>query len=219
MNIFYRILFILVAICIPAVCVLSAMNIVYRIPDLYIYEFNRLQVTNEIDLEISDDELGEFFSDFMTGKQEDFDLFTEYRDREQTVFGTAEQINMENARKLLNFSLYFLGGTAFLTILSCCILLVKKMKQGLRLAFKFGILIQTITLVVSHAALYFDQGRDFLYNYIFTIPFGADDVLPLMLTEYFAQLSLVAISAVSLIILAASASVLWRLTKPRRMFW
>lgn len=219
MNNFYRIIFLVIVICIPAVTVLSALNIVVRLPDLYVYEFNRNQVANEVDLGISDEELGEFFSDFLKGKEEHFDLFAEYRDREQAVFGTVEQINMENARKLLDHTLYFLGGAAFLTIFSCCILLIKKRKHKLRTAFKFGILVQTIALVAFHIALYFDQSREFLYLRLFTNQFGADDVLPLMLTLQFAQISLVAISAVSLILLAILASAAWRLTKPRRMFW
>lgn len=219
MNIFYRVLLIVIAVSIPAVCVLSALNIIYRLPDLYVFEFNREQIANEIDLGIPDDELGEFFPDFMNGKEDDFDLFTEYRDREQSVFGTVEQINMENARKLLNRTLYILGGAAVLTVLSCCILLAKKKKRELRTAFKFGILLETVKLVAFHIMLHYEESRDFLFRYIFPNQFGADDVLPLMLTEQFAKLSLVAISGVSVIILAILASILWRLTKTRRMFW
>jgi len=219
MNIFYRILLVVIAVCIPAVSILSAFNIVFRMPDLYRYEFNRYQVASQVDLGITDDELGQFFSDFMMEKKDDFDLFTEYRDREQAVFGTVEQINMENARKQLNFTLYILGGAGFFSVLSYLILLIKKKKYELRVAFKGGIFVFTITLVVFYLLLYIDQTRTFLYRYIFIDPFGADDVLPLMLTKQFSQMGMVATSAVSLIILLILASVTWRLTKPRRMFW
>jgi len=219
MSIIYRILLIVIAISLPVVSVLSAFNIVFRLPDLYVYEFNRMEIANEIDLGIQDEELGRFFSDFMKGKEDDFDLFTEYRDREQSVFGTVEQTNMENARKLLNYSLYILGGCAFLVILSYFIFLVKKKKYELRVSFKAGILVFTLMQLLLFAANYFKQSRTFLYDLIFTNSFGADDVLPLMLTEQFAQLSLVAVSAVGLVILVILASVTWRLTKPRRMFW
>ena len=216
---FYRVLFIVIAVCIPVVCIMSALNIVFRLPDLYVYEFNRNQVTSEIDLGMQDDELGHFFSDFMKGKEENFDLFTEYRDREQSVFGTVEKINMEHARKLLNYSLYFLGGAAFLAFISYCIFLVKKKKYELRTAYKAGIFVFTIILIAINAALYFDRPRSFLYSHIFLNSFGADDVLPLMLTEQFAKLSLIAVSAAGLILLVILASATWRLTKPRRMFW
>ncbi len=219
MNVFYRVLFIIIAVCIPVVTIMSAVNIVFRLPDLYVYEFNRNQVAGEIDLGMEDDELGRFFSDFMRGKEEEFDLFTEYRDREQSVFGAAEQINMENARKLLNDTLYILSGAAFLTVLSYCILLAKKKKYELRIAFKTGILVFALSLIVLNAVHYFDRTREVLYRQIFINPFGADDVLPLILTEQFSQLGLIAISAVSLVLLLIIASATWRLTRPRRMFW
>jgi len=219
MNIFYRILFIIIAVSVPAVSIIGAFNVVFRLPDIYVYEFNRNQISDEIDLGISDEELGQFFSEFMQGKEDEFDLFTEYRDREQAVFGTVERINMENARRLLNYSLYVIGGTAFLTILSYVILLVKKKKQELRIAFKGGIFAFAIMLIIFYTVFYIEQSRAFLYRQIFINPFGADDVLPLMLTEQFAQMSLIALSIVALVILVIFTSITWRLTKPRRMFW
>jgi hypothetical protein len=188
-------------------------------PDLYVYEFNRNQVAKEIDLDIKDDELGQFFSDFMKGKNEEFSMDAEYRDREQTVFGTVEKINMDHFRALLNISLYILGG-ALISAAACgWFFWFKKMKYELRIAFKGGIFTQAVLLVIGYVAFNFHQIRAFFYNWIFNISFGADDVLPVMLTKEFAFLSLVAISTGSLIILAILASAVWRLTKPRRMFW
>jgi hypothetical protein len=188
-------------------------------PDLYVYEFNKNQIANEIDLGMKDEELGNFFSDFMTGKKDDFNLFTEYRDREQSVFGTVEQINMENARRLLNDTLYVLGGAALLAAAGCCIYLIKKRKYELRIAYKAGILVYTVMVMILFIVFYIDQSKEFLYRLIFINQFGADDVLPVILTEQFAQMSLIAIAAVSLILLVIFASIIWRLTKPRRMFW
>lgn len=219
MSIFYRILFVVIAISIPIVCILGALNIVYRMPDLYVYEFNKFQVTDEVDLAMKDDELGQFFSDFMTGKQDEFNLFAEYRDREQTVFGAVEQMNMENARRLLNKTLYIIGGAAALMVISSFVYLIKKKKYELRIAFKGGILLFAIVTVILFILFNINQSREILYSLIFINPFGADDVLPLMLTEHYAQLSLIAVSVVGLVLLVILASVLWRLTKPRRMFW
>lgn len=219
MSIFYRILFCIIAICIPTVTILSGFNIVFRMPDFYVYEFNKNQTTDKVDLGITDDELGRFFSDYMMGKEKDLNLFAEYRDREQSVFSTVEKINMENARKQLNDSLFFLGGALVLGALSCGAFLTKKKKYELRGAFKAGIFVETVALVACSFALYFNQPRAFLYHKIFTNSFGADDVLPQMLTKEFAQLSAAAASAVSIVLLVILASVVWKLTKPRRMFY
>jgi small-conductance mechanosensitive channel len=188
-------------------------------PDLYVYEFNKNQIADEIDLGMKDDELGKFFSDFMMGEKASFDLFTEYRDREQDVFGTMEQINMENARRLLNDTIFILGGALALAAAGCSIYLVKKRKYELRSAYKGAILVYTVMMATLFIAFNIDQSKEFMYNRIFINQFGTDDVLPLMLTEQFAQMSLIASAAISLIVLVILASVIWRLTKPRRMFW
>lgn len=219
MSILNRIIFLIVAVSIPIVCILSAFNIVFRLPDLYVYEFNKNQIADEIDLGMKDDELGKFFSDYMTGKKDDFDLFTEYRDREQAVFGTVEQINMENARRLLDQTFYVLIGAAVLSVAGCGIYLARKRKYELRGAYKGAILVYTILMIVFFILFNISQTKEYLYRLIFTNQFGADDVLPLMLTEQFARMSLVAITAVSLVLLVILASIIWRLTKPRRMFW
>ena len=219
MSIFHRIIFFIIAVSIPVVCILSAFNIVFRMPDLYVYEFNKNQIADEIDLGMKDDELGKFFSDFMIGEKANFELFTEYRDREQDVFGTMEQINMENARRLLNDTIYILGGAFVLAAAGCSIYLVRKRKYELRIAYKGGVLVYTVMMVILFVAFNIDQSKEFLYHRIFVNQFGTDDVLPLMLTEQFAQMSLIAITAISLIVLVILASIIWRLTKPRRMFW
>jgi len=210
---------VIIAICIPAVCVFGAANIVYRMPDLYVYEFNKNQISDEIGLNMKDDELGQFFSEFMSGKKDDFDLFAEYRDREQSVFSTVEQINMENARNLLNRTLYILAVALALTAAGIAVYLTKKKKYELRIAFKGSIAAYTAVMVMSLIALSFQQVKAFLYQTIFVNPFGADDVLPQMLTREYAQYSILAILVVSMILLIILASLVWRLTKPRRMFW
>ena len=219
MGILGRVLAFLTAVCITAVTILGACNIVYRLPDLYSYEFNSQEISSQIDLRMEDDELGAFFSDFMKGSVEEFKLFHEYRDREQDVFGTVEQMNMENARTLLNYTLYILAGFALIMVVNYIFFIYKKWKYELRGAFKAGIALFVIMQLALHITFNLDAARAFLYKLIFPITYGADDVLPLILTERFARLSIFANSAVAFILLVILASITWKLTKPRRMFW
>jgi hypothetical protein len=209
----------IIAVCVPAIAVSGALNIVFRAPDLYAFEFTQSQVADEIDLGMSDEELGRFFSDFMRGKEDHFALFTEYRDREQAVFGAIEQSNMERVRRLLDMTFYVLGAAFFLIVLSCTFFLKRDWKRELRGAFKLGLLVQTAVLAGVFAVMNLEPQRVFFYQKLFPNQFGADDVLPLMLTKEFAQLGLAAVAVISFIFLTLLISVLWRLTKPRRMFW
>lgn len=219
MGFIYRIMFIVLAVLIPVSCILGAANIVYRMPDLYVYQFNKYQITDEVDLEMKDDDLGQFISDFMSGKKSDFAMVQEYRDREQSVFSTVEQLNMEHARGILNNTMFVMVGAALLTLLFSGIFLAKKMKPELRSAFKGGILVTIMMNVALLIAFSLHPVKKYLHGLIFIRPFGADDVLPQMLTGAFAQLSVIAVALVSLILLILLSSVVWRLTKPRRMFW
>lgn len=219
MRILYRTLAVLVAVCVTAVTILGACNIVFRMPDLYIYEFNSQELSSQIDLDMGDDELGTFFSDFMKGSIEEFDLFIEYRDRDQNVFSTVEQINMEHARKLLDDSLYAFGGFVVILLTLYGVFLHKKWKYELRGAFKLGIIFFVAAQAALHITFNIESIRLFYYQFIFPVSYGADDVLPLMLTERFARLSMFANSAVAFVLLLIFASATWKLTKPRRMFY
>ena len=126
---------------------------------------------------------------------------------------------MENARNLLNNTLFILAGAFALAVSGVAVHLSKKKKYELRIAFKGGIAAYTAMMVFSLIALSFEQVKAFLYRMIFVNSFGADDVLPQMLTREYVQYSILAILVVSMILLIILASVVWRITKPRRMFW
>jgi hypothetical protein len=219
MNIFDRILFIVIAVCIPVIAIFGALNVVFRMPDLYIYEFTNNEITKEIGVGIKDEELGQFFSDFMTDRKETFSLVAEYEDGEQQVFAKNEQLSMENARKLLNDSLFLIGGAAVLAIASYWILLIKKYKYELRVAFKGGIAVFAALQVLIYSLLFIKGIRAFLHNLIFNGTFGKDNSLPQMLTPHFGNLGVFASSAVAVVLMILLTSLTWRLTKPRRMFW
>lgn len=218
MRSIYKIFLAILVICIPIASILAAGNIVLRIPDLYVYEFTNAQITNEINLGITDEELGGFFSDYMLMKKDNFDLYAEFRDREQSVFGTGEQIAMENARELLNKTLIGLGITILILVILYWLVLSKKLKPELRTTFKGGVIIFGLIGVIS-IILFKLPVSETIVQSIFVYNFGGDDVLPLMLTRKFAGDGLTAVLIASMVILAIIGSVTWKLTKPRRMFW
>lgn len=219
MKIIYNILLVVLIICIPFVSLITSFNVVLRMPDLYVYEFNNTEITDEIDLEVTGDELGHFFSDYMFGKNQEFKLFAEYRGREQAVFGTGEQISMEHARKLLNISLFALAGFVFFTIIGYAVFLLKKRKLALRYAFKGAVIFYIVLIVLIIIAFHVTAVRESLHQLIFIYPSGADDVMPLVLTKKFAGDSITAGIVGGSILLIMLASITWKATKPRRMFW
>lgn len=218
MKAFLRIITLIVAICVPVVALLGSSNLIFRLPDLYTFEFKSKQIVREIDLGITDDELGQFFSDYMKGKNEEFDLIAEYKNREQDVFGPAEQLNMDNARNILNYSVLILGISAILLIAGYWILLNKKRKSMLRIAFKGGTALFAALQIMIFVLFFNSNTRSFFHNLIFINPYDVEDALPLILTQDFAKLCVYANLIVSTIIMIIIFSVTWNLSKPRRMF-
>ncbi|MDD4564730.1 MAG: DUF1461 domain-containing protein [Eubacteriales bacterium] len=219
MRVFLRVISVIIAVCVPIVVMLGASNIVFRMPDIYTYEFRSMETVRELNFSITDDELGHFFSDFMRGKNEKFELFIDYEDREQSVFGPNEQLNMDNARRLLNYTVYAFGVSALLLIIGYWVLLNKKRKSELRTAFKGGIAVFASLQILLYVLFFYDNTRSFFYNLIFTNPYGADDLLPLILTKHVAKICIYANSIAAIVIMLIFFSVTWRLTKPRRIFW
>ena len=218
MKIIYRIFVVILIICIPLTSIFAAYNIALRLPDLYIYEFNKTEITSEIDLAVTDEELGIFFSDFMSGKHKDFDLNAEYRDREQSVFNETEQVVMSNLREVLNLSIWIMIIMLILILVIYWLLLVKKQKWMLRYAFKGGVITFIILAAMMIAAFNIPIANEFMVHSMMMDVFNENDVLPLMLTSIYARDCLVAGTVISIILLILFGSITWKLTKPRRMF-
>ena len=73
MRVLVRILIGILVLCIPIVSILAAANLITRAPDLYSFEFTRSQVLTENKIRIDEKELSEYISDFMLGKEDEFD--------------------------------------------------------------------------------------------------------------------------------------------------
>ncbi|WP_227017634.1 DUF1461 domain-containing protein [Sinanaerobacter chloroacetimidivorans] len=210
---------ILLIICIPLISITGAYNIVLRMPDLYVYEFNRVQLTDELELELKDEEFGHFFSDFMIGKVENFELIADYQGKEQNVFHTMEQVSMEHFKQLLNILLYAFAGMLLIAVICYGVFMANNRKYFLRTAFKSGILVYLVMIILPIITYLVPSLRDFMQQFIFRFKFNEDNLLTQIFTESFVVEFLAATTFISAVILFITGSVTWRMTKPRRMFW
>ncbi|MGI6731934.1 MAG: DUF1461 domain-containing protein [Anaerovoracaceae bacterium] len=219
MRLLYRILLIALIICIPITSLFAAFNVVLRLPDFYIYEFNKREVTNEINLKIKDEELGTFFSDFMREKHEVFELnVDDIIVEQQSVFNDNEQRVMSNLREVLNLSLIIMAGLLIIIIVIYWLLLMKKLKWELRFAYKGGLIVFVFLAVLMAAAFNIPYTNELMSSYLMMDTLSVEDVLPQLLTHDLARDGLIVSLVISAILLALGGSITWRLTKPRRMF-
>ncbi len=201
---------VLLVICLPVTAILAAENAVCRAPDFYSYEFTKVQASKNIEGDISENELGEFFSDFMLGKTEDFLYLSYDKEEEREPFTKQEGQFMKSFRSLLDVSAVVLAATLAFSTAASIFLIRRHEKEKLRLALKcslgaFGILwIILVPLILQADVPSF---------------FKADSFLSLTITSDVIGAWVFAGVVSSAIALGILLSVLWKFSRPKRMFW
>ncbi|MDR3295473.1 MAG: DUF1461 domain-containing protein [Clostridiales Family XIII bacterium] len=218
MKIINRSLFVLLILVLPVICILAAANLTFRLPDVYRYEFSRSEVTKEIGLDLSQDELADFFSAYMFGDG-DFQKTAWYMGRERPVFGRGEGTVMGQFRNLLNLSARVLAAAFLLALFSFWFLLRQDKKEALRIAWRAASVLYAACIVALFALFSFEELHTQLYEWYFVYSFDEADILPLLLSRAFFLENAVVVTVLSLIILAVGYSVTKRLTRPDRMFY
>jgi hypothetical protein len=219
MTIFNRLLFGLLILIIPLIALATAANAVFRLPDIYRYEFNRSGVLSEINLEVSSDELSEFFSGYMFGSFDEFQITAFYMGRMRPIFSIGEGVAMEQMRTWLNESLVALCGMFFLMLFIYWFLLRQDRKEAVRIAYRAGMALYAAIAAGASVILLIDDLRQGVMESFFAYTFDESDILPQLLPPQFVSEGQLLIVVISLIILAVGHSVTKRLTRPDRMFY
>lgn len=216
MNTIYKILFVALVICIPVTSIVTAVNVIFRPPDFYAYEFQKIQNDDEVMGKISEQDVAEFFSDFMWGKEKTFSYNPSTEAQDAGLFTINEQIIMEEVRRNVN-RITLVGGVAVLTVLGVCLYFRNtKEKQLLREAYKYSIIFYGIFGTAIGILLELNQITDF--HWISSEAFRGDDILSKIVTEVFVRDAFWVGIGISALLMGIIAYVIWKISKPRRMF-
>jgi hypothetical protein len=219
MKIINRILFAFLILAIPLAAVLASVNVSFRLPDIYRYEFNRSGVLSEVSLEVSSEKLANFFSGYMTGKLDDFQTTEFYMGRLRPIFSIGEATAMDQARTLLNRSLGAFFALLLLILCSCAILLRQDRKEAVRFAYRAGFVMYLLLYAGMGAAVLVDELRDRIIASFFLYKFDESDMLPQLLPHQFLAENLVVAAVISIVLMTAGYSAVKRMTRPDRMFY
>ncbi|MDR2296102.1 MAG: hypothetical protein LBD95_04825 [Clostridiales Family XIII bacterium] len=217
MKIINRTLFVLLILAIPLSCILSAVNLSARLPDVYRYEFNRSEIVSEIGLGVTNDELARFFSQYMLGTLDDFQYIDEKRER--AIFGIGEAVFMGRLRSLLNLSALCLAGLLCFIVFVYWFLLRQDRKEAVRFAYRAGAVLYA-GLVASAAVLLYGKEQSLqVFDRFLLYKFEETDVLPQILPSAILFEIAVAAAVLSLIALLVGYSITKRLTRVVGMFY
>lgn len=218
MKILIKTLFIALAVAIPMTSFCLGANIVTRMPDVYQYEFKATDALKNFDLNKNDDEMGEFISDFMFGKQAKFQLLIEDEDRPQPVFTENEMAAVANARKYMNI-------VAALGLIACVLMVVSfimlkkyEFNREIRKEFKLGTIIYAC-LIVSYLVGFYAAAKTghSLLDMLEYVP-DEDDLLPQIMTAGLQARLYYSTAVVSTIIMAILGYAMFKITEPKRIF-
>lgn len=217
MRLLRRFLILLIIMMIPVISISAAGNIMTRLPDIYAYEFTKSQVQEAIGLDADVEKLSGLFSGYFTGGTAEFQIVAEYQGREKAVFTTAEQIGMQNVKKILDIAL---AAGALMAALSAAIIyffISIRQKERIRSAFKISAVLFVALWVALIAAVMSQAGPDFLQG-LFAGEFDPEGVLGMLLSGGFLKTWLIFNVIGSGILMFIIGMIVFRVTKERRMF-
>lgn len=219
MKIFNRIIFGLLILAIPLVALSASANLVLRLPDLYKFELERTEVARDINLNLSGEELSDFISEYMCGKEESFQLKAEYDGREKNIFTATEEAVMSQFRNIMDISRIVLGALFIFVLLAYWHLLRQKRKEALRFAYKAGVITYIVLAAILTVGFLVESLRGMIMDFAIGGHFAPEDLLPQLFGNTIILEATIIIIIISAIIMVIGRAITWRLTKPERIFW
>jgi hypothetical protein len=187
-------------------------------PDLYQYELKSTEALNNLSVEKNEDEMGQFFSDYMLGETQKFQIEYQFGDNTDNLFTSDEQKTMEKFKSSSNLILFAGLIAMFFSLVSYFLIYKQNLKSVLRRAFLkavilFAAFISSITLATILSPLI-----KIYYALLFDYEIKTFLVLPKLLPESFFIHSALTTVAISIIIMLILWYFTWKITKPRRIF-
>ncbi len=218
MRILFRVLSIVLVVTIPVTAFSLGANIVTRMPDVYQYEFKATDALKHFDINKNNDEMGEFISRFMFGKEKEFQLLIGDEEKPHQVFSKNEMQAAKSARTIMNV-VAFLGifATIMMTI-SFVTLKRYEFKKEIRKKFKLSVVIYISFLLLYLIGFFVISKMGYSMADMLKYAPNENDLLPEIITEGLQKRLYFSIAAVSTVIMSILGYAIYKLTAPKRIF-
>lgn len=218
MKIVNIILSLVLLISLPISVICLTYNLAVRLPDLYQYEFKASEVLEEMNLEMNEDELGIFFSDYMMKKTEVFQIEYKYVENTDRLFTGEEQESMERFRGSADI-LLIVGGISFTFAFAAYLLLYKQnLKMLIRRTFIKASVVYLVLVGILAALMLFNPMTNLQHDMIFNYEVKEFQALHKLITSDLLFRFEAATLVVSFVAMVLLWYFTWKITKPRRIF-
>ena len=213
---------IILIIAIPILILTLGQNLIYRMPDAYLYYFNDSQCLDKLYLSMSNSEMADALTDLLNTFRPDPDQFNIYVDTGYDQLGildSRDTYNLLMMKNALDLSALLCGAALILTAAGFFFLLRNDEKKKLRISFQIGAFLSGVLLAVQAVCLPAETLRGRIFTMIGIRPFHEDSILQIMMGDGFWTMMTIFLTLAGILILGIGAYLQYRLTRPPRIFY
>lgn len=197
-----------------------AQNIVFRTADIYLFYFNDSRAVNQIYTTLDNSEMADEIASFMNSwNPEEFQVYEDTGYDLQGIFTEDESKNMLIVKKWLDCSAAIMIVSLILTAAIYTYFLRNDYKKALRDRYKISIGLIPAEIVVTAALTATNGGRQWIFEKMQLVELPEDSSLIHLIGADYLSMATMFYIAIGMVIFAVATWLVFRLTRPPRIFY
>ena len=197
-----------------------AQNIVFRTADIYLFYFNDSRAVDQIYTTLDNSEMADEIASFMNSwNPEEFQVYEDTGYDLQGIFTEDESKNMLIVKKWLDCSAAIMVVSLILTAAIYTYFLKNDYKKALRDRYKISIGLIPAAIVVTAALTITNGGRQWIFEKMQLVELPEDSSLIHLIGADYLSMATVFYIAIGMVIFAVATWLVFRLTRPPRIFY
>lgn len=197
-----------------------AQNIVFRTADIYLFYFNDSRAVDQIYTTLDNSEMADEIASFMNSwNPEEFQVYEDTGYDLQGIFTEDESKNMLIVKKWLDCSAAIMIVSLILTAAIYTYFLKNDYKKALRDRYKISIGLIPAAIVVTAALTITNGGRQWIFEKMQLVELPEDSSLIHLIGADYLSMATVFYIAIGMVIFAVATWLVFRLTRPPRIFY
>ena len=197
-----------------------AQNIVFRTADIYLFYFNDSRAVDQIYTTLDNSEMADEIAAFMNSwNPEEFQVYEDTGYDLQGIFTEDESKNMLIVKKWLDCSAAIMMVSLILTAAIYTYFLKNDYKKALRDRYKISIGLIPAAIVATAAIMVTNGGRQWIFEKMQLVELPEDSSLIHLIGADYLSMATVFYIAIGMVIFAVATWLVFRLTRPPRIFY
>ena len=211
---------IILVITVPIVIITLSQNIIFRLPDVYLFYFNDSQVVGSIYTSLTGSEIADGIAGFFNSfRPAEFQIYEDTGYDLQGIFDSGDSYNMLILKRGLDVSCILGVAALIFTVAIYIFFLKKEEKKTLRKTFRISLGISVVLIFAQAVVMSADNLRAVTCKLLGLRTLAEDSNLLAILGGDFWNMAVYFITGMAVIVLLLVTYANYRLTKPPRIFY